>query len=309
MNTPLVSVIIPNYNHARFLEERIQSVLGQTYQDFELIILDDCSPDDGASKRIIEAYRDNPHVSHIVYNETNSGSAFKQWHKGFELAKGKYVWIAESDDSCKETFLETLVDKSERHDTVLTFSKSLKCDEYGNSIPWNFQDVLAGSFVMEGKDFIKKHMCGKNVVANASSALILRQSAMSLNRQYTKMRAEGDWLFWIELAERGRVYYVNEKLNYFRSHSLNTTKDSMRKGINHLEHLTVYNYLTRGNYLVGLKKEQHRIIFVHVLTLLTFENKEKILRMWDRNGIYRKVYPLYTSVYWLYSRLKELKLL
>ena len=83
-----VSVIVPNYNYAAYLEERIESVLNQSYQDFELIILDDCSTDN--SRILIEQYRSDPHVSHIVYNEVNTGSPFKQWAKGIELAKGEY---------------------------------------------------------------------------------------------------------------------------------------------------------------------------------------------------------------------------
>lgn len=105
-NEPLVSVIIPNYNHARFLDERIQSVLNQTYQNFELIILDDKSTDNGLE--VINKYKDDSHISHIVVNEENSGSPFKQWHKGFELAKGDWIWLAESDDSCTSVFWKHL---------------------------------------------------------------------------------------------------------------------------------------------------------------------------------------------------------
>ena len=88
-----VSVIIPNYNHAKYLNQRIDSVLNQTYQNFEVIILDDCSPDN--SKQVIEAYRGHPKISTIVYNEQNSGTTFKQWDKGLQLAKGEWVWIAD----------------------------------------------------------------------------------------------------------------------------------------------------------------------------------------------------------------------
>ena len=91
-NQPLVSVIIPNYNHARFLDERIKSVLGQTYQNIEVIILDDCSTDN--SREVIEKYRSNPKVTKIVYNEKNTGKPFQQWNKGMELAAGNIIWLS-----------------------------------------------------------------------------------------------------------------------------------------------------------------------------------------------------------------------
>jgi glycosyltransferase involved in cell wall biosynthesis len=71
---PIVSVIIPNYNHAPFLKERIESVLNQSFQDFEVILLDDCSTDN--SRDIIEQYRHHPRVSNIIFNEQNTGNTF-----------------------------------------------------------------------------------------------------------------------------------------------------------------------------------------------------------------------------------------
>ena len=102
---PTVSVIVPNYNHARFLPQRIESILRQTYQDFELILLDDCSTDD--SRAVLSQYASEPRVR-IQFNEVNSGSTFRQWNKGVRLARGKYVWIAESDDYADERLLERL---------------------------------------------------------------------------------------------------------------------------------------------------------------------------------------------------------
>ena len=75
--TPLISVIIPNYNHARYLEQRLDSVFNQTYPNFEVIILDDHSTDN--SLEIINRYKDDPNLSQIIINDTNSGSVFKQW--------------------------------------------------------------------------------------------------------------------------------------------------------------------------------------------------------------------------------------
>src|SRR5512136_264482 len=103
---PRVSVIVPNFNHAPYLTWRIDTILGQTFPDLELLILDDGSTD--RSRRIIEKYRGRPRVS-IQVNPVNSGSVFRQWEKGLSLAAGDYVWIAESDDWAAPTFLERLV--------------------------------------------------------------------------------------------------------------------------------------------------------------------------------------------------------
>ncbi|MDE6180708.1 MAG: glycosyltransferase, partial [Phocaeicola sp.] len=113
---PTISVIVPNYNYACYLKERINSILQQTYTDYELILLDDASTD--GSVKILEEYRTNPHVSHIVINKENTRSPFIQWMKGIRLARGKYIWIAEADDSAKPDFLEQCVRLAEAHDNT-----------------------------------------------------------------------------------------------------------------------------------------------------------------------------------------------
>ena len=101
----LVSIILPNYNHAYFLQERLDSIFNQTYQHFEVIVLDDCSTD--SSLNILEPYKNHSKVSHFLVNNENTGSPFKQWQKGLILAIGDYIWIAESDDTCDLDFLES----------------------------------------------------------------------------------------------------------------------------------------------------------------------------------------------------------
>src|SRR5260221_12262396 len=103
---PTVSVIIPNYNHAQFLRQRVDSVLGQTFQDFELILLDDCSTDE--SQSILREYASDPRVR-MEFNEKNSGSTFKQWNKDVRLTREEYVWIVDSDDYAARHLLESLV--------------------------------------------------------------------------------------------------------------------------------------------------------------------------------------------------------
>src|SRR5579863_19047 len=113
---PRLSVIVPNYNHATFLRRRIETILAQTYRDFELILLDDGSTD--GSRAILFEYASAPSAGakspgqinvRLDFNETNSGSPFKQWNKGVRLTQGKHIWMAESDDYADPRFLERVV--------------------------------------------------------------------------------------------------------------------------------------------------------------------------------------------------------
>ena len=117
-----VTAVIPNYNYANYLNERIDSVLYQTYPVQEVIILDDCSTDE-SEQLIMKRIQEN-HTSismRYMRNEQNSGSVFAQWQKAFELAKGDYVWIAEADDSCDARFLEVVMQGFEDPEVVLYY--------------------------------------------------------------------------------------------------------------------------------------------------------------------------------------------
>ena len=106
--SPLVSVIVPNFNHARFLSQRIDSILGQSYKNIELLLLDDASTDD--SMTVIEHYHaTHPSLVRVLRNEFNSGNVFRQWRKGIAAANGDLIWICESDDFAEPDFLERLV--------------------------------------------------------------------------------------------------------------------------------------------------------------------------------------------------------
>lgn len=241
MNNPLVSVIIPNYNYARYLDERIQSVLNQTYQNFELIILDDNSTDD--SINVINKYANHPRVSKIIINEENSGSPFIQWRKGILEASGTIVWIAESDDYCMPNFLEVLVEKHIANNSVLTFCKSELVDENGRKFGENHQMAVENDdVILSGRHFISTYLAFSNVVQNASCAIFSKTAALAIDKGYMDYKGAGDWLFWIELAERGNVCYVNKKLNCYRLHRKST---SATNGIGLKEMYNIYQCTAR----------------------------------------------------------------
>lgn len=126
-----VSVIVPNYNYARYLPIRLESILNQTFKDFELILLDDASTDN--SIQILENYRNHPNVSQLVVNNVNTGSPFQQWMKGILLARGEYIWIAETDDIADLQFLETCINLAEKNEnTAICYVGSQLINEKGD---------------------------------------------------------------------------------------------------------------------------------------------------------------------------------
>lgn len=289
MNNPFVSVIIPNYCHSAYLDQRIQSVLNQTYSNFEILILDDCSNDEGASRNVIERYRDNKYVSYIVYNDRNSGSAFRQWHKGFDLAKGDLIWIAESDDYCEPSLLETLVKEFELDkNCTLAFAGSLHVDSLGNPL----HEKKESDFVerMSGVSFIQKYLCVLNVVENASSALFLRSAALSADIQYTQYRGAGDQLFWIELAAQGNVSYNHTCLNYFRQHGSNTTRRLYQDGTTFKELYQIFHYLCDKGYISSLKSRMKiKNYYLHWINdkVSCLDVRRSLIKLWDPYGLMR----------------------
>jgi len=280
---PLVSVIIPNYNHARFLDERMRSVLGQTYQNIEVIILDDCSTDN--SREVIEKYRNHPKVAKIVYNDKNTGKPFQQWNKGISLASGGIIWIAESDDSCAPQLLERLVKLYVEHNCTFCFCRSLFTYEDGSAFGSGHETLPSDEVVQcwKGAEFIKNKLSAANVVMNASCVIFSKETALTVDHNFEKMRGSGDWLFWIEMAEKGYVGFDSRAMNHFRQHDNNTTQKLYRNGTDMIEDHSIWLYL-REHGLVSRKKawelQKYRIMWQMGYEFESEEIRRKVLRTW-----------------------------
>ncbi|MFD1466657.1 glycosyltransferase family 2 protein [Hymenobacter caeli] len=237
MGIPLVSVIIPNYNHVLYLPQRIESVLQQTYPNLEVILLDDCSPDN--SREVIECYAAQDSRIRVVFNNQNSGSTFKQWNKGFDTARGKYVWIAESDDYADTRFLEKLVERLEADPKIgLAYCNSNTVDE--NNVEINaldeFYSVLDATlwtkdFVVDGRELIIGFMSFRNVIPNASAVVIRKSVIDKVGKADENFRINGDWIFWAAIMANTKVAYLAEKLNYFRFHTNNVRSSTLANGV------------------------------------------------------------------------------
>ena len=242
---PLVSVIIPNYNHARYLTERIGSVLAQDYPNFEVIILDDASTDN--SREVINAFSSDPRVVRVVFNEANSGNTFLQWKKGFALARGEYIWIAESDDTAAPTFLSAVMAKilEAGSGVVLGFSGSYLIDSRGDRLEedWERRVPYPRRSVFEGEKFVRTFLLLRNKLYNASMVVFRRDAIPAVDETYLSLPHCGDWLFWAEVCRQGRVVRVREKLNSFRQHEHKVSVHAKKTGLNNVEPRRVREFL------------------------------------------------------------------
>lgn len=221
----MISIIVPNYNHLQFLPKRLETIINQSFQDFEIILLDDCSMD--GSWEYLKQYENHPKVRHCIRNEVNSGSPFKQWKKGLDLAKYDWVWIAESDDFSDLNFLEKFV--SELNENVIfVFCNSNDVDEFGEEyvgfMNFDFPEgssLFADSFQFQSNFFLQNYLIYRNYIRNASSVLF--KKPRQFPKRIEQMQYSGDWFFWISLSNsKGCIKYLNEKLNFYRCHSGST---------------------------------------------------------------------------------------
>jgi glycosyltransferase involved in cell wall biosynthesis len=211
---PRVSVIVPSYNHAKFLRETIDCVLAQTFTDWELIIVDDRSTDD--SVEIIRSYTD-PRI-HLSVNEKNIGT-YPTLNRCLDLSKGEYVAVLDSDDLWEPPKLEKQVaalDKYPEASFSYTFGMAIDTDR-GQLAPHHLdlpttplQQPIA-SLIPENRILASSVMFRRGLVRFDPSAV-----------------TSGDWTALLRLCKLGKAAYVDEPLAYWRHHAVNTSRDHLR---------------------------------------------------------------------------------
>lgn len=234
-NLKKVSVVVPNYNYERYLEERMTSIWQQDYPIFEIIFLDDNSSDNSVS-RIQELQSKYGRTVDLRKNQSNSGSVFKQWFVGIESARGDYIWIAEADDSSKPEFISTLLDfYMEDRELGMVYSQSEQIDESGQLLAEDYlyytddidTEYWKSDYISEGKSEILERLSIKNTILNVSSVLwrkITVQNALnSFLDDVLKFRVAGDWYLYVKILEDNKVGFSSNSLNIHRRHSSSQT--------------------------------------------------------------------------------------
>ncbi|MHC4885193.1 MAG: glycosyltransferase [Planctomycetota bacterium] len=237
-----VSAIVPNYNYARYLEQRLRSICEQTYPVSEVVVLDDASTDN--SIEVITSYLDSvgSMPSRLLRNERNSGSAFAQWSKGAVAARGEYPWICEADDYADARFLESVIPKFADEKVVIAYTQSRMVDDAGKPLSSSYlkytddisRDKWLSDYCSDGRNELANALAIKNTIPSVSGVLFRKkelQAALAQSHgELSRLPTAGDWLIYSEILKMGKICFLCKQLNYHRVHE-RTLRSSTRTAV------------------------------------------------------------------------------
>ncbi|HFQ82010.1 MAG TPA: glycosyltransferase [Desulfobacterales bacterium] len=269
-----VSVVVPNYNYEQYIRERLQSIINQSYPVYEIIVLDDASTDKSL-KVIQDTLKSQPIDYRVIINRENSGSVFKQWKKGIDLARGTHIWLAEADDSCSDEFLDEAITGFNNHGVVLSYCESRQMDEEGLITANNYHEYVAdidtrhwqSAFVKDGAEEIAGALSVKNTIPNVSGVVFERSCLKSVLREHFELiktyRVAGDWLVYVLVLKYGKIAFSPLPLNFHRRHQGGVTIGSFNR--QQLDEIKQMQTFIADNFEVS--KEKSKLAEKYITTL------------------------------------------
>ncbi len=224
---------MPTYNYGRFLPEAIESVLNQTFGDFELLILNDCSNDNSAEVIAHYAAKDRRIRAHL--NSTNLGMV-QNCNLGLQLAQGEYLKFLFSDDTlAARTTLEKFARMLDENPSATLVSCARKVVDQ-DSKPTTIWAQLGKPGIKKGDDIILLCLGEMHNLIGEPSAVMFRKrdAGRGFSSRYRQIM---DQEFWMHLLEKGDLVYTSEPLSTFRSHAAQETEMNRSTKLGEKEHL------------------------------------------------------------------------
>ena len=245
-NISTVSVLVPTYNNAHFLDETIQSVLNQSFPDFELIIVDNQSTDN--TDEVVQQYLHDKRVK-FYKNATNIGMV-GNWNKCLEYAQGKYIKYLCSDDKFHPDLLKKFVQVMEQHPQVAIVSSYR--EYFGLK---RFKSELPPfSGLKSGKEVIYHSLQDWNWIGEPTTVMF-RRADLQVGPFNTDYKYFPDWDMWLKLLTRGDLYMIPETLSYFRLHENQVTALVMQNLSNLFEEYYFFKAAkAQNNYNLDFKE-------------------------------------------------------
>jgi glycosyltransferase involved in cell wall biosynthesis len=245
MNPPKVSVLIPTYNYGRFLAEAIESVLAQDFQDFELLIADDCSADNTAE--VVRPFCARDARVRFEVNSANLGMV-NNWNQCLAKARGEYIKFLFGDDKLihRQALSKMLALLNQYPSAVLAASARAILDKDSNTVDI-YRDLPEGCHY--GRKIITAYLMenGKNLVGEPSVVMFRKTDARrGFDPKYQQIV---DVEMWIHLLEKGDLAYTREPLCAFRVHSSQQTERNTVSGLGRREHAVYFSTYATQSWL------------------------------------------------------------
>lgn len=211
---PAASIIMPCFNHGRFVEESTQAILGQTYADLELIIVDDCSTD--SSWAVIQTLaRKDPRIR-AIRHEINQGAA-RSRNDGMRFANGEFIGFCDADDVWETTKLERQTNLLQNHPEFdVTYGDSIIIDEHGAPTGERFSHRFRPPHASSG--WLFPRLLTRNFV-NMQTVLMRRECFHRMGGFAEDIKWVEDWSYWITLSHAYRFLYKPAALSRYRVHA------------------------------------------------------------------------------------------
>ncbi|RME74735.1 MAG: glycosyltransferase [Chloroflexi bacterium] len=219
---PLLTVCLPTYNGAPFLAEAIQSILAQTWTDFDLLIVDDHSTDD--TPAVIRSFHDRRITFH--QNPTRLGLV-GNWNRCLELAQGEYICLFHQDDVMLPDNLRQKITILQNYSNVgMVFSDAVLIDSQSQPIAehWFYSPPFTGTTTIEGQQLLQELITGNNFIP-CSSVVAWRECFFRSGRFDARFPFTADLAMWLHIALFYDVAYVDKPLIKYRWHSSNETRN------------------------------------------------------------------------------------
>ena len=259
MQNPTVSFVIPCYKLAHLLSECVNSILSQSFTDFEVLIMDDCSPDNtpevagSFNDSRVRYIRNNPNLGHL-----------RNYNKGIELSQGKYVWLISADDYLRRPhILQRYVEVLECDLSIgyaFCPAVSVKNNQEGEILSYSiFRDqdcIVAGRSVL-------KELFRFNIVP-AASGMVRRELYTNEGLFPLSMPHVGDWYLWSRFAFHSNVAYFSEPMVCYREHDLSMTTSALSDNANFqfllAEDIELFWHLKHMADEIGFKNESRMLM-------------------------------------------------
>ena len=272
MTPGLVSVVVPSYNHAEFLDRRMASLLAQTYAPLEIIVIDDRST--ANNLEILRKYLSDPRVR-LVARERNGGVTVVT-NQGVELSTGEYVVFAQCDDACEPSMIERMVEALRAHPSAaLAFCRSRMIDAADRVLGDDFEvrerafrRRCAADTLVEGRE-MRRFLLHSCVIPNLSGALFRRSAFRDEGVFSDAYRACIDWDLFFRLCARHDFYYIAQPLNHFRQHGA-TIRSATKGRITYEEFFRLLlGEIRRGGLGVGeLARYRTHVMYLWAVDLI-----------------------------------------